>query len=78
MGSWNSIDRVVEIPDGVITWPGFSRENPNDKIPVVTIGLIFPNTTADGEEFLQGVHIKNSFQLALNEINDNPDLLGEY
>ena len=57
-------------------WPGFSREIPNDKIPVVTICLIFPDTTPDGEAFHQGAHIKKSFELALTEIRDNPD--GDY
>lgn len=70
VGSWSQITRVVTIPvPEAITWPGFKKVIPNDKIPIVTIALLVPLTNPDGTEYPPGKHIENGFYLAMNTIN---------
>ena len=79
VGSWSQITREVTISDAAaITWPGFKNVVPNDKIPIVTIALLVPLTNPDGSEYAPGKAIENGFYLALNTINNDPDVLGSY
>ena len=75
-GTWNVNTGPVITSE--LIWPGFKLEQPNDKIPIVNLALLYPETTKNGVFYEPGLNIKNAFDLAIKEINANPNLLPTY
>ena len=61
-----------------IVWPGLGTSVPNDKIPIIKLGLLYPATNADGTLNSDGTQAKNGFDVAISRINSTPDILGDY
>lgn len=61
-----------------IVWPGLSTIPPNDKIPIIKLGLLYPLTDIEGKIDPNGQEIKNGFDLAISEINSIAGFLGDY
>lgn len=53
VGYWDAGNREIVINDQLqkIVWPGFDTTIPNDRIPVVKIGLLFPSTDELNNDF---------------------------
>lgn len=80
VGRWDSLSREVQItvPDGTITWPGFDTAIPDDKVPIIKIGLLYPSVNEYNENFLYMNSIINGFRLAIEEINKSTEVLNGY
>jgi hypothetical protein len=60
----------VEIDAGAqIVWPGFITETPDDKVPLMTIALLYPGSLSNGKDYPYGADILKGFNFAVNEIN---------
>lgn len=79
VGYWDEDGRKAKITVeiGSIMWPGFSNIIPNDKVPIIQIGLLFPEHDENNLDYPEGQFIKNGFELARKEINANK-ILGDY
>jgi ABC-type branched-subunit amino acid transport system substrate-binding protein len=77
VGRYDQIAREINVT-GEIIWPGFKNRIPNDKIPIVTVALLYPDTKYDGTTNPEGAAIKNGFDLAIEHINSDPTVLGSY
>ena len=61
-----------------IVWPGLGTTVPNDKVPIIKIGLLYPNTNKDGSLNADGQQAKIGFDAAISEINSDSSILGNY
>mmetsp|Transcript_28667 Transcript_28667/g.28318 ORF Transcript_28667/g.28318 Transcript_28667/m.28318 type:complete len:932 (-) Transcript_28667:669-3464(-) len=79
IGYWSQDTRkiVITAKSGEIQWPGFSTSVPNDKVPIIQIGLLYPGHDSNGNAYADGQTIINGFELARKEINGD-HLLGDY
>ncbi|OMJ78302.1 hypothetical protein SteCoe_21897 [Stentor coeruleus] len=79
VGSWNPDTHMFQLSENFnIIWPGFTTDIPNDVIPIIQLGLLYPAHDNEGNELLIGEEIKNGFSLAIEEINADPSLLNGY
>lgn len=80
LGSWGSGQReiVYTVDESTIIWPGFSSTAPSDKFLTMKLGLLYPLHSEAGTLFPEGHFIKLGFDLALEEINLQRDLLLEH
>ena len=79
IGSWNAYTQEISIKDyAKIMWPGFTHSAPNDTIPIIQIGLLYPGHDNKGEVYTLGVNVKKGFDLAISEINSDPSALKGY
>lgn len=79
VGSWdpNSLDFTFN-ENSQILWPGFTTTVPNDTIPIVQLGLLYPAHDNEGNMLKIGSDIKNGFLLAIDEINSDLTILNGY
>ena len=59
-------------------WPGLETAVPNDKIPIIKLGLLYPATDANGYTNSIGDQIKNGFEMGVSEINSENTILNNY
>ncbi|CAG9309903.1 unnamed protein product [Blepharisma stoltei] len=76
VGYWNLAGRSVTIKNTII-WPGFTTTVPNDKIPLLTICLLYPAHDQDGNTYAGATAIKNGFDLGVSEVN-SLTIMGDY
>ena len=73
VGSWDPDTRQVSInKHSKIIWPGFSYSVPDDTVPIIQLGLLYPGHTNEGEESQVGTEALNGFLLAIEGLNKNP------
>lgn len=80
VGYWDSDSRQIELTVDLeeLYWPGMDHNVPDDKVPIIKIGLLYPNTTLSGDIDPEGESIYNAFELALKEINEDNSILKDY
>ena len=62
---WSATNRTIELAAEII-WPGFITETPDDKVPLMTIALLYPASYPNGADYAPGADIKNTFDLAVD------------
>ncbi|OMJ94263.1 hypothetical protein SteCoe_2602 [Stentor coeruleus] len=78
VGKWDSKKNIFVLDqENIITWPGLSTDVPDDKVPIMKICLLYPQTDAQGKIDPEGELVKKGFMLAINQINTQK-LLGDY
>ncbi|CAG9335624.1 unnamed protein product [Blepharisma stoltei] len=77
VGKWDSSSRTINTSGSSITWPGFTTTVPNDKIPLLTICLLYPAHDQDGNTYSGATAIKNGFDLGVKEVNSK-GIMGDY
>lgn len=80
VGYWDYLTRQIKltVDSSELFWPGMDHNTPDDKIPIIKIALLVPNTTSNGSIDLEGDGILKGFELALEQINADELLLNEY
>lgn len=77
VGYYDAKNRAIKVNSNSIIWPGFTKFIPNDKIPLMTICLLYPAHDESGNEFSEGLAIKRGFDLGVKEVNEKK-LIGDY
>ncbi|OMJ76504.1 hypothetical protein SteCoe_24126 [Stentor coeruleus] len=79
VGSWDPDTSDFTFNENFeILWPGFTTIIPNDTIPIVQLGLLYPAHDNEGNILKIGSDIKNGFSLAIDEINSDLTILNGY
>ena len=79
IGYWDSQTREITFKDySKIVWPGFIKSAPNDTVPIIQVGLLYPAHDNKGEVYTLGTNVKKGFDLAIDEINNTPTILKGY
>ena len=79
VGTWDYSTRSYTMSEySVITWPGFTTNVPNDKIPLIQLGLLYPAHDNNGNIYQIGTNIRQGFDLALQQINNDSSILSGY
>jgi ABC-type branched-subunit amino acid transport system substrate-binding protein len=79
VGEWDPVTKKIFLyPSTKIIWPGFSFISPNDTVPIIQLGLLYPGHDNEGNTLNLGTEILNGFDLAVETINKDPNLLSGY
>lgn len=79
VAEWDPVTRSISfLPYSKIVWPGFSLSTPNDTVPIIQLGLLYPGHDNLGSELDLGTEILDGFNLAIEHINSDSDLLSGY
>jgi ABC-type branched-subunit amino acid transport system substrate-binding protein len=79
VGYWDPTSRTYAMyPDQQITWPGFTHALPNDTISIIQLGLLYPGHDNSGNVLEIGIEIKQGFDLAIDYVNNDTNLLVGY
>lgn len=79
VGYWDSLLHKIVLDQGIdITWPGFTKEIPNDTVPILQLALLYPAHDNSGNVNSIGVDVKRGFDLAISEINSDQSVLNGY
>ncbi|CAG9326563.1 unnamed protein product [Blepharisma stoltei] len=77
IGSWSYSSRKISLTSSSIVWPGFSSTTPNDQIPLIKLGFLYPGHDTSGSTFTIGTTIKNGFELGVATVNKEK-IMGDY
>jgi ABC-type branched-subunit amino acid transport system substrate-binding protein len=79
VAAWDLKTGVFQMDQSkTIIWPGLGKKVPDDNVPIIKVCFLYPKTNFDGSINLKGLEAEQGFSLAISEINNSTELIGDY